>query len=115
MQVGNRFFKCWFHAGHGRTNVIDALKVSCDVYFYDLSMKMKLEDFKDYVLRCMLGHKTGIDLPNERNGLSQTWNGIIIITARGSAFSGTRSISPLARRSTHHPLANLCLLFRHSQ
>jgi penicillin-binding protein 2 len=69
MQVGNRFFKCWFHAGHGRTNVIDALKVSCDVYFYDLSMKMKLEDFKDYVLRCMLGHKTGIDLPNERNGL----------------------------------------------
>lgn len=72
MQVGNRFFRCWFHSGHGRVNIIDALKVSCDVYFYDLSMKISLEDFHDYVKRCHLTERTGIDLPNERTGFFPT-------------------------------------------
>jgi penicillin-binding protein 2 len=33
LQVGKRFFKCWLHSGHGRLNVIDAIKYSCDVFF----------------------------------------------------------------------------------
>jgi penicillin-binding protein 2 len=69
MKIGNRFFKCWAPSGHGRNNVINALKVSCDVFFYDLSLKMKLEDYKQFAYNCQLGQKTGIDLPNERNGL----------------------------------------------
>lgn len=69
MKVGNRFFKCWSSAGHGRSNVINALKVSCDTYFYDLSLRLKLDDYKQYANQCLLGVKTGIDLPNERHGL----------------------------------------------
>ncbi len=69
LKVGNRFFRCWSSAGHGRSNVINALKVSCDTYFYDLSLKLKLEDFKKFATQCMFGVKTGIDLPNERTGL----------------------------------------------
>jgi penicillin-binding protein 2 len=69
MQIGNRYFRCWSSAGHGRNNVIDALKVSCDVYFYDLSLRLKLDDFHNFVTQCMLGVRTGIDLPNERTGL----------------------------------------------
>lgn len=68
LQVGNRFFKCWNHAGHGRTNVVDALKFSCDTFFYDLSLKLGLEKFREYVLLSHLGSPTGIDLPNERIG-----------------------------------------------
>lgn len=68
LQVGNRFFKCWHSGGHGSTNIVDALKVSCDVYFYSLSQRLKLEDFKQHANLCMLGVKTGIDLPNERYG-----------------------------------------------
>lgn len=67
-QYGNRFFRCWLHAGHGSTNVVQALTQSCDVYFYDLSLKLPLEEFKDYVIRSGLYAKTGIDLPNERRG-----------------------------------------------
>src|SRR5690554_642396 len=37
-QVGNRWFRCWDHDGHGRTNAVEALMVSCDVYYYDLSL-----------------------------------------------------------------------------
>lgn len=66
--MGNRFFRCWDHSGHGTSNVIEALMESCDVFFYDLSLKLRLEDFKAYVLASHLGTKTGIDLPNERQG-----------------------------------------------
>jgi len=68
MQVGNRFFRCWNHDGHGRNNVIGALKYSCDVYFYDLSLKLRLDDFYEYALESHMAAPTGIDLPNERRG-----------------------------------------------
>ena len=69
MKVGNRFFKCWTSYGHGRSSLNNAIKVSCDVYFYDLSLKLRLDDFSRYVHQSMLGKRTGIDLPNERSGL----------------------------------------------
>lgn len=74
-KYGNRFFRCWNASGHGRTNVVQALMQSCDVFFYDLSLRLKLEDFKEYALACGMGAKTGIDLPNERNGFfpDQKW------------------------------------------
>lgn len=68
MQIGNRFFRCWSSSGHGRSNVGDALKYSCDVFFYDLSLKIQLGDFQSYVQNCFLARKTGLDLPNERTG-----------------------------------------------
>jgi len=67
-QVGNRFFRCWSHAGHGRTSIVDALMYSCDVYFYDLSLKFDLDKFHDYAVASHMAAPTGIDLPNERRG-----------------------------------------------
>lgn len=68
LKIGNRFFKCWAGWGHGSTSLTDALKYSCDVYFYDLSMKLGLDTFKQYVYNSHVCGKTGIDLPNERSG-----------------------------------------------
>lgn len=68
LQIGNRFFKCWSPSGHGTSNILDALRVSCDVYFYDLSMKLKLDEFYEFVRQNKLIDKTGIDLPFERKG-----------------------------------------------
>ncbi|MCD4820054.1 MAG: penicillin-binding protein 2 [Candidatus Cloacimonetes bacterium] len=75
MQVGNRYFKCWLHSGHGKLNVVNAIKYSCDTFFYDLSLNFKLEEFHDFTLSCMLTQKTNIDLPEERNGFfpTQKW------------------------------------------
>ncbi len=72
IQIGNRFFKCWFPEGHGRLSLLDALKYSCDVYFYDLSLKFSLADMKQYTESCMLTQKTGIDLMGERKGFFPT-------------------------------------------
>lgn len=68
LQIGNRFFKCWIHGGHGRTNIYTALKVSCDVFFYDLSRRLHLDDMKKFVDQNHLIRRTGIDIPFERKG-----------------------------------------------
>ena len=72
MQIGERFFKCWWEKGHGELSLLDAIKYSCDVYFYDLSMQLSLESIEDYTKQSMLTVKTGIDLPGERSGFFPT-------------------------------------------
>lgn len=72
MMIGNRYFKCWWPNGHGKLNVIDALKVSCDVFFYDLSLQLTLEEIQDFTANNHLTRKTGVDLFGERNGFFPT-------------------------------------------
>lgn len=72
LQVGNKYIRCWNHYGHGSLNVSDALKVSCDVYFYDLSFRFDLDDFCYFVKDSMLSEKTGIDIPDEAKGFFPT-------------------------------------------
>lgn len=72
MQIGNRFYKCWQPLGHGRTNVYEAMAVSCDVYFYDLSARMDLDEFSAFTYSNFILDKTGIDLPFERAGFFPT-------------------------------------------
>lgn len=68
LKIGNRFFRCWSSAGHGSLNIVDAHKVSCDVFFYDLISRMDLDAVAAHAKACGVVEKTGIDLPNERNG-----------------------------------------------
>ena len=72
MQIGDRYVKCWNHYGHGSLNAIDALKVSCDVFFYDLSFRLDLDEFCYFVKDSMLSEKTGIDIPDEAKGFFPT-------------------------------------------
>ncbi len=75
MKIGNRYFKCWLPSGHGALNVTKALKYSCDIFFYDLSLKYSLKDIEDFTKANMLTIKTGIDIPGERKGFfpSKKW------------------------------------------
>ena len=68
LKIGNRFFRCWYAPGHGSLSIVDAFKVSCDVFFYDLINHMELDDVYAHTKACGLTEKTGIDLPNERSG-----------------------------------------------
>jgi penicillin-binding protein 2 len=65
MQYGNRYFRCWAPAGHGDLTLAEAITHSCDVYFYQLGLKLGLtsllEDANDWGFRT----RTGIDLPGE--------------------------------------------------
>jgi penicillin-binding protein 2 len=68
LKIGNRFFRCWSSGGHGSLDIVNAFKVSCDVFFYDLINKANLDNFYRMAVACGVVNKTGIDLPNERNG-----------------------------------------------
>ncbi len=75
IKLGHRVFRCWKRWGHRKTNMIKALRESCDVYFYDGSLKVGIKKMSRGLLRYNLGHKTGIDLPNEFIGVvpSREW------------------------------------------
>jgi len=73
--LGNRVFRCWKKHGHKKTNIIKAIRESCDVYYYEQSLKVGIKKMSAGLLRYNLGHKTGIDLPNEFIGVvpSREW------------------------------------------
>ena len=67
--MGNRTFRCWRAGGHGSVNMMQALVVSCDVYFYEISQKVGIDNIERYGKASGFGAPTGIDLPHERSGL----------------------------------------------
>jgi len=68
-KYGDRLSRCWKEGGHGRLDLVDALAQSCDVYFYDLGLKIGVERLAWYAKACGLGRTTGIDLVAEEDGL----------------------------------------------
>lgn len=71
-RLGNRTFHCWRKGGHGRVNVVEALAVSCDVFFYQLGQRLGVDRIAQYANACGLGKPTGIQLNYEAAGLIPT-------------------------------------------
>lgn len=63
MSYGGRYARCWDASGHGRQNMILGIKNSCDVYFYQVGIRIGLKRFLEEGTRLGFGKKTGIDLP----------------------------------------------------
>lgn len=71
----SRKYRCWKRSGHGFQDMVGGVMRSCDVYFYELAMKLGIDRMHDSMTRLGLGHKTGVDLPLEGSGLfpSREW------------------------------------------
>ncbi len=69
LQIGNRYFRCHKASGHGKLSVVDAIAQSCDVFFYQVGLKLGVADWAEGTCGCGFGQKTGIDLPDEDPGL----------------------------------------------
>jgi penicillin-binding protein 2 len=65
LQYGNRFFRCWLATGHGDLALTDAIAQSCDVYFYQLGLKLGLTSLLEDGTALGFHSVTGIDLPGE--------------------------------------------------
>jgi penicillin-binding protein 2 len=72
-----RMFKCHIYGkgGHGVVDLHRAIIHSCDVFFYNVGMRMGIERISKYAKMLGLGSKSGIDLPSEEAGLvpSEEW------------------------------------------
>jgi penicillin-binding protein 2 len=64
-----RPFACWKKPGHGSVDLRHAIEQSCDVYFYTVGNMVGVDKINKWATLLGLGVKSGIDLPNEVQGL----------------------------------------------
>lgn len=67
--IYNRTFRCWKPGGHGYVDLHRAIEQSCDVYFYNVGMRLDIDDIAKYAKLLGMGQSTKIDLFNESAGL----------------------------------------------
>ena len=68
----DRPFRCWFEGGHGVLDLPQAIKNSCNIYFYNLGYRMSVDTIARYAGLLGLGAKTGVEIPGEKEGLIPT-------------------------------------------
>lgn len=85
LTVGNATFHCWRHGGHGTLRLRDAIKKSCDVFFYETARRVGIDRLAAMARRFGFGGLLGIDIPGERPGLvpSREWK----LATTGAAWS----------------------------
>jgi penicillin-binding protein 2 len=64
-----REFACWNKKGHGSIDLRHAIEQSCDVFFYTVANMVGIDKINKWATLLGLGVKSGIDLPNEVQGL----------------------------------------------
>ena len=75
MEVSNRFFHCWKKGGHGKMDLTKSLSESCDVYFYELALKVGIERINKMAMKLGMGMKHDIPMSAITKGLvpSREW------------------------------------------
>lgn len=73
--VGNQKFHCWKHTGHGRVDMSNAIKQSCNCYMYEIAKIVGASQILNTAKNLGYGSKTGIDLSGEVDGFlpSREW------------------------------------------
>ncbi|MHA6326183.1 penicillin-binding protein 2 [Roseivivax sp. CAU 1753] len=69
LKVGGRRFHCWKRAGHGHMNLELSLRESCDVFYYDLALKVGIEKIAETARRMGLGEIHDIPMSAVTAGL----------------------------------------------
>ena len=70
--LGNHLFHCWKKEGHGAVNMHDAIKHSCDVYFYDVAKRVGIDAISKVASRFGLGETYDLEIPGEKKGIVPT-------------------------------------------
>ena len=76
LRYGIRLFRCWREEGHGALPLAGAIQQSCNVYFYQLGLRLGLDGMMEAADRLGYNRPTGIDLPHEVSGhfpTSRAW------------------------------------------
>jgi len=71
-EIGKQKFSCFQKEKHGVVGLINAITLSCNVYFYQLGYKLGVSRINEFAKKFGLGKPTGIDLPSEKTGIIPT-------------------------------------------
>lgn len=69
-RLGTRTFHCWRRRGHGAMNMRDALKNSCDIYFYELANRMGIDPIHDMAAKLGFGQTFDIGIKGQIAGIN---------------------------------------------
>jgi len=72
IELGDATFHCWRSGGHGPMHLHDAIKKSCDVFFYETARRTGIDRLATMAHRFGFGSPLGLDIPGERGGLIPT-------------------------------------------
>jgi penicillin-binding protein 2 len=72
LEISGRRFHCWKRSGHGWVDLETSLKLSCDVYYYDLALKVGIEKISAMANRFGLGIRHDLALSSVNSGLTPT-------------------------------------------
>ena len=72
LEVSNRRFHCWKRAGHGNVDLHRSLRESCDVYYYDLALRVGIEKISAMARRLGLGIEHDLPMTSVAGGLMPT-------------------------------------------
>jgi penicillin-binding protein 2 len=115
LSVYNTVFRCAKASGHGVMDVHRAIAQSCNVFFYQVGIRLEIARIAAYAKRLGLGSVTGIDLPHEVSGLipSPEWKMRVLKTPwyGGETVSvaigqGQVSVTPLQMARVAAAIAN---------
>lgn len=109
-QFGNRYFHCWDPHGHGSITLARAIEVSCDVYFYQLGLKIGISRLVAGGVTLGFRDRTGIDLPNESSPLfpfseeyynkrfgAHGWNSSVVLNLAIGQGENAQTVASMAR------------------
>lgn len=65
-------YRDWKPGGHGQVDIVKAITVSCDTFFYGLAMELGIAQMTDFVRHFGFGKRTGLDIKGEVEGLLPT-------------------------------------------
>ncbi|MEP4197949.1 MAG: penicillin-binding protein 2 [Aliishimia sp.] len=72
MEVSGRRFHCWKRAGHGWMDLANSLKQSCDVYYYDLAVKIGIEKISAMANKFGIGVRHDVPMSAVKRGTAPT-------------------------------------------
>ena len=67
--LGRREFHCWRRQGHGHVNLHEAVKTSCDIFFYEMANRLGIDRLHDMAVRFGVGEQFEIGISGVRSGL----------------------------------------------
>ncbi len=75
LKEGGRLWRDWKRGGHGWVDLMDAMAESCDVYFYEIAVKMGVDTMYSYLSRFGFGEDAALDVSGALSGLlpSRDW------------------------------------------
>ena len=65
---GDRRYHCWEHKGHGKMDLVGALKHSCDIYFYQIALRIGIDAIKEMAIKLGLTEKYMDDILSREMG-----------------------------------------------